>query len=91
MKTFYLKPTDNRKSFNNKCHVNEYESDGTKYSDLISYGTRVAYFNHNEQFISVQGWFSATTARHINSFLNFYGFDSMTKKEMESKPEIQLV
>jgi hypothetical protein len=91
MKTFYLTPTNGRKSFDNKCHVNQYTTDdGTTYSDLISYGTRVAYYNHDENFVSVLGWFSATTQNHINAFLDFYGFDAMTKKEMQTKPQVEL-
>ena len=32
--------------------------------------------------MSVYGWFSNATAKHINDFLKFYGFDRVTKKEM---------
>jgi len=82
MKTFYI---NNRK--NN--HVNEYtDSDGVKWSDLISYGVRVAFYNHEERYISVLGWHSATTAKHINEFLEYFGFDKMTKKQMKEKPTI---
>jgi hypothetical protein len=78
MKTFYID-----KSF--KCHVNEYtNSDGDHYSDLISYTTKVASYNHITNEINIYGWFSSTTAKHINTFLIFYGFDTMTKKEMEN-------
>lgn len=91
MKTFQLQPTNGRKSFSSKCHVNQYESEGITYSDLISYGTRVAYYNHDDNFASVHGWFSATTATHINAFLEFYGFDPMTKKEMEKNPQISTI
>lgn len=66
-------------------HVNEYtNSDGDHYSDLISYTTRVASYNHDTNEMSVYGWFSATTAKHINSFLEFYGFDKCSKKELEN-------
>lgn len=76
MKTFYI---NNKK--NN--HVNEYvNSDEDHYSDLISYGKRVASYNHNTNEMSVYGWFSNTTAKHINDFLEFYGFNRVTKKEM---------
>lgn len=88
MKKFQLQPINGRKSFGSKCHVNQYEVDGVTYSDLISYDKRVAYYNHNENFVSVHGWFSSTTAQHINAFLDFYGFDPMTKQEMEQKKEI---
>jgi hypothetical protein len=78
MKTFYI---NNKK--NN--HVNEYvNSDGDHYSDLISYGKRVASYIHKTNEMSVYGWFSNTTARHINAFLNYYGFDSCSKKELEN-------
>lgn len=82
MKTFELQPKKGRKSFYGKCHVNQYEVDGETISDLISYNTRVAYYNHNTNTIKVHGYFSATTATHINAFLDFYGFDRMSKKEM---------
>lgn len=76
MKTFYI---NNKK--NN--HVNEYvSSDGDYYSDLISYDTKVASYNHTTNEMSVYGWYSRETARHINDFLEFYGFDRVTKKEM---------
>jgi len=78
MKTFYID-----KSF--KCHVNEYTNDdGDHYSDLISYGTRVASYNHKTNEMSVYGWFSNTTAKHINTFLDFYGFNTCNKKELEN-------
>lgn len=76
MKTFYLNNKPNN-------HVNEYtNSDGEHYSDLISYTTRVASYNHNTNEMSVYGWYSATTARHINAFLEFYGFEKCNKQQM---------
>ena len=78
MKTFYI----NNKA---KNHVNEYTNDdGDHYSDLISYETRVASYNHNTKEMSVYGWFSNTTAKHINDFLEFYGFEECNKKELEN-------
>ena len=82
MKTFYLNKS-------HKSHVNQYEVDGVTYSDLVSYETRVAYFNHNENYLVVLGWFSSTTAKHINEFIEYYGFDKLTKKEMEQKPNLE--
>ena len=82
MKTFKLLPIDGRKSLNNH-HVNEYiNSDGDHYSDLISYTTRVASYNHATNEISVYCCLSNNTARHINAFLEFYGFDTMKKSEI---------
>jgi hypothetical protein len=77
-KTFYINKTANN-------HVNEYiNSDGDHYSDLISYAKRVASYNHKTNEMSVYGWFSNTTAKHINSFLEFYGFDKCSKKQLEN-------
>lgn len=77
MKTFYINKLANN-------HINEYTNDeGEHYSDLVSYNTRVASYNYKTNEMSVYGWFSATTAKHINSFLNYYGFDSCSKKELE--------
>ena len=82
MRTFKLQPINGRKSMPNH-HVNEYESDGEKWSDLISYTTRVAAYNHTQNYISIYNCQSKTTRTHINAFLSFYGFYTMTKKEME--------
>ena len=76
MKTFYI---NNKK--NN--HVNEYtNSEGDHYSDLISYTTRVASYNHATNEISIYNAQSQTTISHINDFLEFYGFDRQTKQQL---------
>jgi hypothetical protein len=75
-KTFYLNPSM-------KSHVNEYiNNDGSHYSDLISYSIRVASYNHKTNEMSVYNCQSATTIRHINEFLEFYGFEKCTKKQL---------
>jgi len=51
---------------------------------LKSYNTNVAEYNHNTNKIKVFGWYSKTTGRHINEFLQLYGFDKVTKREMEN-------
>ena len=77
-KTFYLNKSA-------KHHVNEYiNEDGGHYSDFISYTTRVASYNHKTNEMQVFGQYSQTTGKHINSFLNYYGFDSCSKKELEN-------
>jgi len=80
MRIFELFPKyDRRKSFYGKARIVEHEN-GDK--DLISYTTTVASIKNN--ILYVYGWFSNTTARHINEFLQQNGFDPMTKKEMEA-------
>lgn len=80
MKTFELTPANGRKSFYNKCRVEE--EFGISY--LYSYNTKVAHYNHETNQMVVNGYFSQTTASHINAFLNYYGFDSCSKKELEN-------
>lgn len=82
-----LKPIEHVKSFYRKAiliHVK-------KITKLRSYETIVAEYNHKTNKITVFGWYSQTTGRHINAFLEYYGFDKMTKKEMvENEKEIKL-
>ena len=55
---------------------------------LKSYNTIVAVKEENK--IKVKGWYSKTTAIHINEFLRQNGAKSLTKKEMELEPTINL-
>lgn len=73
-----LKTPYNRKSFYNKAIV-KIENN---ISYLYSYNTLVAEYNHVTNKVKVNGWYSSTTARHINAFLNLYGFDSCSKQEL---------
>ena len=78
MKTFYVNNLANN-------HVNEYmNEDGEHISELVSYTTVVASYNHTTNKMMVRGWFSQTTARHINSFLKFYGFEQCNKKQLQN-------
>ena len=72
---------DSRKSFYGKAVLVK-EGDVTK---LRSYSTIVAEFNHKTNKVKINGWYSSTTARHINEFLNYFGFDKMTKQQMEAE------
>ena len=56
---------DSRKSFYGKATVLETESGYY----LKSYDTIVCYFSRNGEFIRLWDGYSATTMRHINSFL----------------------
>lgn len=49
---------------------------------LRSYSTDVASYNPNTNEMTIFGWYSTTTARHINEFLQQKGFKKMSKKEM---------
>ena len=73
-----------QKSFCKKANV-IVEGGQTK---LKSYSTIVAVKEDNK--IKVKGWYSKTTAIHINEFLQQNGVSSLTKKEMELEPTIIL-
>lgn len=70
---------DKNKSYYHKARYIEYE-DGLKL--LISYNTVVAAV-HGDVFVNLWGGYSATTAKHINTFLNDNGFPKLCKKEWE--------
>ena len=80
MKTFELTPVNNRKSFYNKCKVIENENKAV----LISYNTEVAEYDLINKKMTVKGYYTPTTATHINAFLNYYGFKTCSKKELEN-------
>lgn len=80
MNTFELTPVNNRKSFYGKCRVEV--DNGISY--LISYTTKVAHYNHETNKMTVNGYYSPTTATHINAFLSYYGFDTCNKKQLEN-------
>ena len=61
---------DNRKSFYGKAKVIEHD-DGTK--ELLSYDTIVCKLNPGAEFVRLWCGYSATTQRHVNSFLRFFG------------------
>lgn len=82
-----LKPQyDSAKSFYKKANV--YRNGQGKIL-LMSYTTIVAEIVDEaisptgKRQLNVFGWYSTTTARHINEFAQQYGFDRMNKKTME--------
>ena len=77
MNTFELAP-QTRKSFYGKATVKEENG----LAVLTSYDTEVATYNIATEKLTVKGWYSSTTARHINAFLTHYGLDNMSKQEM---------
>jgi len=73
-----------QKSFYNKASLIT-EGGETK---LKSYSTIVAVKQDNT--IKVNGWYSKTTAIHINEFLLQNGAKSLSKKEMDLRPTISI-
>ena len=72
-----LLPMDGHKSFNGRCKVIETRS--RVY--LLSYTTIVCYWDNNtNKFGKLWNDYSATTMRHINSFMVWLGFPSCSGK-----------
>lgn len=85
MKTYKLIPTTSHKSFYGKAIV----LDDGKTAKLQSYNTIVAEYSHETKQLTINGWYSVTTARHVNAFLNHFGFPSMSKAEMIKEPTLE--
>jgi hypothetical protein len=81
MESLPLQPTDGKKSFYGKCAVNIYNH---SYDELISYNTIVAIYDWNTKIMHIHGYYSPTTARHINAYLQYHGFKKASKKELEN-------
>jgi hypothetical protein len=81
MNTITLTPNDSRKSFYNKAKVLE----SVDTQDLQSYSTIVASYNKATGELTLNGYYSVTTGRHISAFLVYIGFPNMSKAEIEAK------
>ena len=71
MKVFELRPTNNQKSFYGKAEVIEKDNGDI---ELKSYTTIVARIR-NGKFERLWNGYSATTMKHINSFIDYFGID----------------
>jgi len=84
MKTYELPCYDGRKSFYGKAHIIEHD-DGTR--ELRSYDTIVCRLTPDNHFVKLWDDYSATTMRHINSFLDHHGFNQYGGKAWWEKCE----
>ena len=76
-----LKPVNNQKSFYGKAQVFEMK-DGSKY--LKSYDTFVCKIESDGTFTKTWDGYSATTARHIDSFRVTNGLQKINKRQWEN-------
>jgi len=79
-KIITLSPIDGRKSFYNKAVAIEHDNG---IIELKSYNTIVARIV-NGQFQRLWWGYSATTMRHINSFIDYYGISGGGKAWWDS-------
>ena len=54
-----------------------------KFSTLLSYNIKVGKYDHLNNIMYLNKYFSPTTARHQNAFLKFYGYDKATKQQIQ--------
>ena len=71
--SYPLYPVDSHKSFYGKCYVELAEEDGAVVTYLVSYATRVLKRLSDGTIIRLWDGWSATTQRHVNSFLYHIG------------------
>lgn len=69
----------NFKEHYNKALMYQNEMNSNNYI-LVSYNTIVAELKDNKYII--YGYYSETTKRHINTFLQHFGFNTLSKKEI---------
>lgn len=83
---YYLMPNagagKKQKSYYGKAIVENFDNNKILYS----YGTRILTINGKGQVIKNWSGWSATTAKHINSFLYANGKKTFNKKEWEALP-----
>ena len=79
MKILDLKPLNGQKSFGGKAQIIIMNGN---IIQLRSFETIVAEYNTKEDVINVFDWFSMTTAKHINLFLELYGFRNVSKRDI---------
>lgn len=84
-RVFDLIPCDSHVSFYGKARVIENRHGG---AELVSYFTTVCGIDRNGNFFRLWDGWSATTARHINSFRALYNLHPISKKEWESMPVV---
>lgn len=83
MKKLHLVPVYGQKSFYGKAIVLEYDN-GEKA--LQSYETIVCKVTSSGRFVRLWDGYSATTARHIDSFRILCGLPGICKKEWDKMP-----
>ena len=69
----------NLDGFYNKALIYQNVKNSSNYI-LLSYETIVA--EYNGEYMTIYGYYSQTTTKHINAFLERFGFKGMSKSEM---------
>lgn len=83
MRKYELIPTNGQKSFYGKAIVCV---DDSGEETLYSYGTPVAKREPSGEFVRLWSGYSATTMRHVNSFLQRFGIPGGGKAWWDALP-----
>lgn len=70
---------NNLRGYYNKALIYQNKVNSNNYI-LVSYNTIVAEIKNNKYII--YGYYSKTTANHINAFLNHFGLKTLSKREI---------
>ena len=76
------KKIENIDGFYNKAIIYQNIKNSNNYI-LLSYETIVS--EYNGKYFDIFGYYSVTTARHLNYFFEKFGFKKLSKKEIETK------
>lgn len=80
--TYNLQPKGRQKSFYGKAIVVVTNDKYENTHRLYSYDTQVACLDLSDKTLKIFGWYSATTAKHIHSFLlEVFGEDNAELRE----------
>ena len=78
---------DGRKSFYGKARITEYEDNGGTVYRLTSYSTDICEWNnHSKTLVKLSPVATATTRRHIRSFLRYVSIPDMNSREWDALP-----
>ena len=75
-----------QRSFYGKARIATYKNGRTFNTYLISYNTAVCMLDSAGRFIRLWNGYSATTAKHIERFMNRYGLHGVNKAEWLNMP-----
>lgn len=74
MNKFYLSPCTSQKSFYGKAIIKPVSEASFILQSYKTDVCKLFWINGNAYFIKLWGGYSATSMKHINSFLSFFGF-----------------
>lgn len=79
----YNLPPISGKGFGGKAVIVQDDNESNEIVDTLkSYDKEVAFYNHATDTMTVLGWYSKETLKHINAFLVFYNRPKCSKPQL---------